>query len=680
MSLIGDAPETLADPRAAGDPEHAPVRTPAGAPFTSEDLPLVRALGGETAPDVEMVLPQPDGTERTVVGSAVPIQDPSGEVDQAVLTFYDITERLQMERALMERQVEAEAAAADAALRAEESRALREIGRLLVSELDPARVLELATRSALELLGARGAYVNSPFREGQVRVGPALGVLEEMNGAVLDRAGSSVELMTAERRTVIANSLEEVPGGSLALSTFRRIGVRNLILAPMRAFGESFGVLAVVDRAEPFNAEDARVLEALADSAALAMHNARLHAAERHRADESRALLAAAEALSSTLDPAEVTARIVGIAAELTGAAGAGLTLVVGADHERIRTEVATGPLAPIHGMEGPLAGSLTEQVARSGSPLALDAGGPNETATVAYLARLGIGPVALAPLRVGEEALGLIAVVNPAGAPPFTAEHLRLLALLADQAAVAVRNARLYVAAQEASRAKSDFLATMSHELRTPLNALEGYASLMADGIYGEINSGQAHALSRMRASQHHLLGLIEQVLDVARLEAGAKRPDLEEVNPAALARSVVEALCGAAERKRLTLELESEPSGRIHTDEGMMRQVLTNLVGNALKFTERGGVTVRVRPAEDGVVVEVQDTGPGIGAEHLERIWEPFYQVEPTMTRREGGTGLGLPLARDYARLLGGDLTVRSEPGVGSTFTLTLPRDPVP
>jgi signal transduction histidine kinase len=265
-------------------------------------------------------------------------------------------------------------------------------------------------------------------------------------------------------------------------------------------------------------------------------------------------------------------------------------------------------------------------------------------------------------------------------GGPPFAPESLRLLALLADQAAVAVRNARLYETAQVASRAKSDFLATMSHELRTPLNALEGYASLMADGIYGEVNPRQAHALARMRASQHHLLGLIQQVLDVARLEAGAKHPEMEEVNPAALAGSVVDALCGAAEKKGLTLRIEAEPVGRIRTDIGMTRQILTNLVGNALKFTERGGVTVRVREAGAVVQVEVEDTGLGIPPEHVERIWEPFYQVEPTMTRREGGTGLGLPLAREYARILSGDITVSSEPGAGSRFTLTLPRDLTP
>ncbi len=675
--LGGRTAEEVGDDDSSSYLAHWPLRTSAGEPFSADEIPLVRALRGEATPEVEMVIPLPDGKERTVLGMGVPLRDAAGEVDRAMVAFYDITDRLRLERALIERQVEAEAAAADAALRAEESRALREIGRFLVSELDPARVLELATHSAMDLLGSRGAYVNAARGDGRARVGPALGIMAQVNGAVFPLAGSSLEMVQREGRTLVFNSPGEIPGGAGTLATFHRLGVRNVILAPMRAFGESFGVLGVVDRAEPFTAEDVRVLEALADSAAMAMHNARLLAGERRRADESRALLAAAEALSSTLDPAEVTARIVGIAEELTGAAGAGLTLVAGTGQDRVRAAVATGPLAPIQGSVGVLEGSLTEQVLRAGSPLILDTGDPGAPAPLRHLSQLGVGVLAAAPLRVGDEGLGVIAVVNPAGAPAFTGEHLRLLSLLANHAAIAVRNARLYEEAQEASHAKSNFLATMSHELRTPLNALEGYASLMADEIYGAVNPQQAHALSRMQASQRHLLGLIEQVLDVARLEAGAKRPEPDEVNPVSLAASVVEALHGAAERKHLTLHMESEPTPRIRTDIGMVRQILTNMIGNALKFTERGGVVVRVRGHDGGVAVAVADTGPGIGPEHVDRIWEPFYQVAPTMTRREGGTGLGLPLAREYARILGGDLTVHSEPGTGSTFTLTLPHD---
>jgi signal transduction histidine kinase len=178
------------------------------------------------------------------------------------------------------------------------------------------------------------------------------------------------------------------------------------------------------------------------------------------------------------------------------------------------------------------------------------------------------------------------------------------------------------------------------------------------------------------MRAARHHLVELIERVLDVARVEAGVKRLDVEEVDAAVLARSVAEALRGAAERKGLALRVEAEEVGTIRTDAAMVRQVLTNLLGNAFKFTEAGTVVLRVAGDGARVRMEVSDTGPGIAAEHHERIFEPFFQVDPSTTRREGGTGLGLALSREFARLLGGDIAVHSAPGGGSTFILSLPR----
>jgi signal transduction histidine kinase len=241
----------------------------------------------------------------------------------------------------------------------------------------------------------------------------------------------------------------------------------------------------------------------------------------------------------------------------------------------------------------------------------------------------------------------------------------------------VAVRNARLYESAQAASRAKSEFLAMMSHELRTPLNALEGFSSLLEEGIYGDINPRQREALRRMRGAREHLVTLIDQVLDVARVEAGTKRARPEPVALAALVRDVCEALRGAADARGLTLDVRAPDELRVQTDPGMVRQILTNLVGNAVKFSERGGIAVDLHPAGPDVVLEVSDAGPGIPPELHDRVFEPFFQVDPSTTRREGGVGLGLALSREFARLLGGDLTLRSAPGEGSTFTLRLPAE---
>jgi signal transduction histidine kinase len=225
------------------------------------------------------------------------------------------------------------------------------------------------------------------------------------------------------------------------------------------------------------------------------------------------------------------------------------------------------------------------------------------------------------------------------------------------------------------ASVAKSEFLAVMSHELRTPLNALSGYAALLEEGIFGPVNDGQRGALARMRAARDQLVGLVEQVLDMARVEAGSKEVHREEVELDAVVAGVAGTLAGAAAGKGLALEVDAPPGLRLHTDGWMVRQIVSHLVDNAIKFTARGSVLVRARAGTGGVAVEVADTGQGIAAGYHERIFEPFFQVDASTTRQEGGMGLGLAVAREFARLLGGEVSVRSAPGDGSVFVLSLP-----
>ena len=243
--------------------------------------------------------------------------------------------------------------------------------------------------------------------------------------------------------------------------------------------------------------------------------------------------------------------------------------------------------------------------------------------------------------------------------------------------------------AAEDASRTKSVFLATMSHEIRTPINAVIGYADLLEMGLQGALNEGQLGYVGRIRASSRHLLGLVNDVLDFARVEAGS--PTFEyEVVP--LAEVVVDAVAmvlpQASARGIALIEEPCEPDAAFLADGDRVRQVLLNLLSNAVKFTRPGGtVTIRCEraarppgrapaPAEGGwAAVQVEDTGIGIAPEHLERVFEPFTQVDASHTREAGGTGLGLAISRRYARLMGGDLEARSQPGTGSVFTLRLP-----
>ena len=229
---------------------------------------------------------------------------------------------------------------------------------------------------------------------------------------------------------------------------------------------------------------------------------------------------------------------------------------------------------------------------------------------------------------------------------------------------------------AESASRAKTEFLAVMSHELRTPLNAIVGYSDLLQAGVSGPLTDVQKAQLSRIRSSSFHLLDLIQDVLSFSRIEAGREEMRISDVDVHQLAhdaQAYVQPLCGE-KQLHLDLELPDQPLVMI-TDPAKLRQILLNLLNNACKFTDRGSVSLHIVPDGADVVFTVSDTGPGIATEHFEKIFEPFTQVDQSMTRQKGGAGLGLPVSRRLAHLLGGDLSVQSEAGRGSTFTLRLP-----
>ncbi|MBV9881018.1 MAG: PAS domain-containing protein [Gemmatirosa sp.] len=248
----------------------------------------------------------------------------------------------------------------------------------------------------------------------------------------------------------------------------------------------------------------------------------------------------------------------------------------------------------------------------------------------------------------------------------------------------LAEQNARLQWQSGElerASRLKSEFLASMSHELRTPINALIGYTALLRDHVYGELNPRQEDGLRRIHTSAEHLLALINDILDLARIEAGRMPVHMERTRLAPLLREAAQHAEPAARAKGIEFALELPPEPEVvHTDPEKLKQVLVNLLSNAVKFTAHGRVTLRAEHVGDRVRIDVADTGIGVRPEDQALIWQDFRQLDQSRTREYGGTGLGLSIVRKLAERLDATVGLTSEPGVGSVFSVTVPASSPP
>jgi signal transduction histidine kinase len=292
-----------------------------------------------------------------------------------------------------------------------------------------------------------------------------------------------------------------------------------------------------------------------------------------------------------------------------------------------------------------------------------------------AALRELGLQSQICVPLVVRDTVMGAITVASTEPGRRLGAAETTLVEHISRRVAQAVDAAQLYRTAVEASRAKSSFLAVMSHELRTPLNAILGYADLILLGIPARVPDETRHQVERIRYSAAHLLELVDDVLSFARVEAGRDRVQVETVQLEAVVREAVAMIQPLAAGKGLKLGVSLPDAITISTDRAKLIRILHNLLSNAAKFTAQGSVKVEVRTDGDDVIVTVIDTGIGIAPANRERIFDPFWQVEQSPTRQHGGAGIGLGVARQLARMLGGDVTVDSEVGKGSTFTLRLP-----
>ncbi|HUK06348.1 MAG TPA: ATP-binding protein [Stellaceae bacterium] len=490
------------------------------------------------------------------------------------------------------------------------------------------------------------------------------------------------------------SDLAYAEGDPLRIVTVELGGVRSMVAVPLLKKDELIGAFMIYrDEVGGFAENQIALVTTFADQAVIAIENARLLGELRSRTadlarsvEDLRALSVVGQSVTSSLDLKTVLETIVTRAAELAGADGASIFRYRRSDHRfRLWHSAGLDPAFEAKLRELAVFEERTElgHAARDNTPV--------ELSDLASMPSLPIRDVALAagyhsalivPLKRGERVFGAL-VVQRRVAGRFGGNTLDILQTFASQSVLAIQNARLFREIEDKSRQlevasqhKSQFLANMSHELRTPLNAVLGYAELLMDGIYGELPEKARGVLERMQSNGKHLLGLINDVLDLSKIEAGQLTLAIEDYSMSSVVHSVVAATESLAKNKGLMLN-SSVPSGLPmgRGDERRLTQVVLNLVGNAIKFTDQGSVEIAVQKVDQCFDLAVKDTGPGISKADQGRIFEEFQQVDNSNTRKKGGTGLGLAISKRIVEMHGGTINVESEPGKGSTFHIIVP-----
>jgi signal transduction histidine kinase len=479
------------------------------------------------------------------------------------------------------------------------------------------------------------------------------------------------------------------------LEAQRKIGFRTNLGVPLLREGSPIGVIVLQrNTVQLFTDKQIELVTTFADQAVIAIENARLFDEVQARTTELassvkelRALSEVSQAVNSTLDLQTVLETIVAKAVQLSGTEAGAIY---------VRDERQEFQLRATYGMSEELIAAIRDM--HSGISEAVgqltEAHEPNQTADLRELpptpvndtiVRAGYRARLLVPLVRSGEVVGAL-VVRRKTPGDFSASTVDLLKTFAAQSVLAIQNARLFAEIedksrqlQQASEHKSQFLASMSHELRTPLNAIIGLTEMMATNAARFGTEKALEPLRRVNAAGSHLLSLINEVLDLSKIEAGKLELNPEPVNLARLVDEVIGTAGQLAEKNKNRLVVEAQENlGALNADSMRLKQILLNLLSNACKFTKEGKVALRVRKVADGrdwVELAVADTGIGLTAEQQAKLFQEFTQADSLTARRYGGTGLGLALSRKLARMMGGDVTVTSEPGKGSVFTVRLP-----
>lgn len=511
-------------------------------------------------------------------------------------------------------------------------------------------------------------------------------------------------LLDAERPTIVLDAA----GDPRLDDTIRRLyvsphGARSLLFAPLNVSGRWIGhMVAVYRQTTAFPESDLRRLTSLAGQATVALEGLRLVEELQRRARQLQTAAEIARDTSSTLTLDSLLSRSVNLLSERFGYPGVSIYLLDDSGENAVVAGATGGSSEDVNHLSSSLpvnSASVVGKVIAEGTTLVVN--DPNQPrfrdlfsngrgigsgGTSAARSELGI------PLKIGAQVIGALDVQSHLS-NAFSDDDVAVLQTLADQIAVAVENARAYELTQkaveeirEADRLKTQFLANMSHELRTPLNSIIGFSRVILKGIDGPVSDQQIQDLTAIYNSGQHLLGLINDVLDLSRIEAGKMDLSFESnVNLTEIIRSVLSTTVGLIKDKPIELEQRIDPDlPLIRIDPMKIRQVLINLLSNAAKFTDEGVIRVEAerKPMPDGrpgVIVRVIDSGPGIAPADQNRLFQPFSQVDGSLTRKTGGSGLGLSICQHLIRMHGGDIGLRSTVGTGSTFYFILPVSPV-
>ena len=575
----------------------------------------------------------------------------------------------------------------------EQQTATAEILKVISSSptnLEP--VFDAILENAMRLCDAHMANLSLYDGDRRILVGQRGGNTEYVKwatsrGLVQIFVGSNTARVIAERRPIqiadlsdSSSYLDRTPG---AVALVELAGARTFVVVPMIKEGRVVGGIAIYrPEVRPFTQKQIDLVSTFANQAVIAIDNVRLFNETKEALEQQTATAEILRVISeSPTDTQPVFDAIVDSAVRLSGGLGVTLRLVKGDSTEVVATTrpgvARTIPLSDDRGASS--RAILRREVVHVPDVLAESWIREEIKRHAAVRGRA----IMCAPMLREDRAIGAI-VVNRANPGAFTDRQIVLLQTFADQAVIAIENARLFNEIQEKSRQleiadrhKSEFLANMSHELRTPLNAVIGFSEVLQQGMVGALNDKQGEYIEYIHKSGSHLLSLINDILDLSKVEAGRMELDLASFSVPLAIDNALTLVRERATRHGLTLGCTLDPSiADIHADERKFKQVMLNLLSNAVKFTPEGGrITVAAHPVNEGVEVSVADTGIGIAPEDCDAVFEEFRQVGRHAEGKAEGTGLGLALARKFIELHGGRIWLTSIPGKGSTFSFTLP-----